>query len=331
MLSGLPCNPPTVALLSTHFFVTPTTTASSGIVIKSLNLSADVSALDGRIAGITSDETPTLKSCRKVLDAIATALKTKWKYERHLGQPQLRSVGATSVAGCCKTSASSKKLLKSLAKYETYIVKMLWSRWAIFEKKIERVRDTEERQKVLRATYSFFQQTLSATTVQSKLSVGGIAGKTAVLLAGKGTKRSGGSAGSATRKFSPLPKISIAAKIQRRDDKIQSAHCPQATCESIGSTQPLDSSGHLLNIFISSTYKIDSIADMLQEEVHLDDVETDDHLAGLEYSLDSTSATPTTNATDDGLLCITVFEPPHPSTSIASAQATTRYFKVVLF
>lgn len=327
---------------------------------------------DGCAGVLASDEAPTLKSCRKLLEAIATALKTKWKYERQMGQPQLKTANATGSG--CKTSASNKKLLKSLAKYETYIMKTLWSRWAIFEKKTERVRDAEERQKVLRATYTFFERMLHETTEQATVSSGGnvaASGKPAVLPVARGTKRSNGSgaAGKATRKCSPLTAtttlMTTTATLQRRGDTTsQPAHQQQATFECIGNNSAVssaqDGSGNLMNIFISSTYKIDSIADMLQEEVEHEDCIADDEdlMVGLEYgpqvsaSTNSLSMLPQTapatmlapmttmcqqhahaaggNAADDGLLCMTVFEPPHPSTSIASAQATTRYFKVQL-
>lgn len=80
-----------------------------------------------------------------MLDLIVCEYKQKWKLDRQNNYPTMRS----------KNSASGKKVVKSMVKYETYLIKAMWNRWLIFAKKLDRIKDEKDMQKVLSSTLEF--------------------------------------------------------------------------------------------------------------------------------------------------------------------------------
>lgn len=71
-----------------------------------------------------------------------------WKLDRQNNYPTMKS----------KNSASGKKVVKSMAKYETYVVKAMWARWLVFSKKVERIKDEKDLQKMLKSTLELFEK-----------------------------------------------------------------------------------------------------------------------------------------------------------------------------
>lgn len=74
---------------------------------------------------------------------IVEAYTAKWKSERQAGHPGLRA----------KNSNVSKKLLKSLPKHEEYILKTLQNRWLAFERKYEKIMDSQSKSIELQRIY----------------------------------------------------------------------------------------------------------------------------------------------------------------------------------
>lgn len=89
-----------------------------------------------------------IKTCRKMLDLIVCEYKQKWKIDRQNNYPTMKS----------KNSASGKKVVKSMAKYETYLIKAMWARWLVFSKKLDRIKDEKDMQKVLKSTLEFLEK-----------------------------------------------------------------------------------------------------------------------------------------------------------------------------
>lgn len=83
------------------------------------------------------------KLCRQMVEEIVDAYTSKWKAERQAGHPGLRA----------KNSNVSKKLLKALPKHEDYILKTLQNRWLAFERKYEKVMDSQSMSVELQRIY----------------------------------------------------------------------------------------------------------------------------------------------------------------------------------
>lgn len=104
---------------------------------------------EDKIKALPTEEDPiSIKTCRKMLDMIVCEYKQKWKLDRQNNYPAMRS----------KNSASGKKVVKSMAKYETYLIKAMWGRWLVFSKKLDRIKDDKEMQRVLKSTLEFLER-----------------------------------------------------------------------------------------------------------------------------------------------------------------------------
>lgn len=87
--------------------------------------------------------------CRQMVDEIVEAYTLKWKTENQAGHPGLRT----------KNSSVSKKLLKSLHKHEDYVLRTLQNRWLAFEKKYEKIIDSQSKSVELQRIYDSLRAT----------------------------------------------------------------------------------------------------------------------------------------------------------------------------
>lgn len=95
-----------------------------------------------------------------MLDLIVCELKQKWKIDRQNNYPTMKS----------KNSASGKKIIKSMNKYETYVMRTMWARWMVFSKKLDRIKNDTELQRILKSTFEFIVRINETLVRQSSTS-----------------------------------------------------------------------------------------------------------------------------------------------------------------